>query len=67
MLAKKQLTKTIALEKYGIKDAQVNYQLSPEELHKITIEKGQGVEAASGALAVNTGEFTGRSPKDRFI
>ncbi len=67
MLAKKQLTKTIALEKYGIKNAQVNYQLSPEELHKITIEKGQGVEAASGALAVNTGEFTGRSPKDRFI
>src|SRR5690606_6242446 len=35
--------------------------------HKITIEKGQGVEANSGALAVNTGEFTGRSPKDRFI
>lgn len=67
MLAKKQLTKTIALEKYGIKDAQANYQLSPEELHNITIEKGQGVEAASGALAVNTGEFTGRSPKDRFI
>lgn len=67
MLAKKPFTKTIALEKYGIRNAQVNYQLSPEELHNTTIEKGQGVEAASGALAVNTGEFTGRSPKDRFI
>jgi phosphoenolpyruvate carboxykinase (ATP) len=67
MLAKKQITKTIALEKYGIRNAQVQYQLSPEELHDITIEKGQGVESASGALAVNTGEFTGRSPKDRFI
>lgn len=67
MLAKKQLTKTIALEKYGIRNAKINYQLSPKELHDITIEKGQGVEAASGALAVNTGEFTGRSPKDRFI
>jgi phosphoenolpyruvate carboxykinase (ATP) len=62
-----QFTKTIELEKYGIKKAQVRYQLSPEELHKITIEKGQGVEASNGALAVNTGEFTGRSPQDRFI
>ena len=67
MLAKKQFTKTIALEKYGINNAEVNYQLSPKELHEITIEKGQGVEASNGALAVNTGEFTGRSPKDRFI
>lgn len=67
MLAKKRITKTIALEKYGISNAQINYQLSPKELHEITIEKGQGVESASGALAVNTGEFTGRSPKDRFI
>ncbi|PKQ44904.1 phosphoenolpyruvate carboxykinase (ATP) [Confluentibacter flavum] len=62
-----QFTKTISLEKYGIKNAKVNYQLSPEELQDITLKKGQGVEASTGALAVNTGEFTGRSPKDRFI
>ncbi|WP_339915949.1 phosphoenolpyruvate carboxykinase (ATP) [Yeosuana marina] len=62
-----QLTKTIELEQYGIKKAKVRYQLSPKELHDITLEKGQGVEASSGALAVNTGEFTGRSPLDRFI
>ena len=67
MLANKQITKTIALNKYGIKNANAHYQLSPQELHELTIEKGQGVEANSGALAVNTGEFTGRSPKDRFI
>ncbi|WP_445956214.1 phosphoenolpyruvate carboxykinase (ATP) [Yeosuana sp.] len=60
-------TKTIALENYGIKKAKVRYQLSPKELHNIAIERGQGIEASSGALAVNTGEFTGRSPKDRFI
>ncbi|WP_242084103.1 phosphoenolpyruvate carboxykinase (ATP) [Aestuariivivens sediminis] len=60
-------TKSISLEHYGIKHANVNYQLSPERLHDIAIETGQGVEASSGALAVNTGEFTGRSPKDRFI
>jgi phosphoenolpyruvate carboxykinase (ATP) len=67
MLANTQITKTIALEKYGIKNATAHYQLSPEELQEATIEKGQGVETSSGALAVNTGEFTGRSPKDRFI
>lgn len=62
-----QASKTISLETYGIKNAKVKYQLTPEELHQITIEKGQGVESSTGALAINTGEFTGRSPKDRFI
>ena len=60
-------TKTISLENYGINNAKVNYQLTPEQLHDITIAKGMGREAYNGALAVNTGEFTGRSPMDRFI
>ncbi len=57
----------ISLEQYGIKNAKVHYNLSSDQLHNITIEKGQGVEASSGALAIRTGEFTGRSPQDRFI
>ncbi|AXT18366.1 phosphoenolpyruvate carboxykinase (ATP) [Flavobacteriaceae bacterium AU392] len=67
MVDNTQSTKTISLEKYGIKNAKVNYQLSPDELHDISVSSGQGVAASSGALAVNTGEFTGRSPMDRFI
>ncbi|HEY5687905.1 MAG TPA: phosphoenolpyruvate carboxykinase (ATP) [Yeosuana sp.] len=67
MMKQSQITKTIELENYGIKNAKVKYQLSAKELHDIAIEKGQGVEASSGALAVHTGEFTGRSPQDRFI
>lgn len=59
--------KSISLEKYGIENAKIQYQLSPNKLHEITIEKGLGKEASNGALAVNTGEFTGRSPQDRFI
>lgn len=55
------------MSKYGLEDTKTHYQLSPKELHNLTIEKGQGTEADSGALAVNTGEFTGRSPKDRFL
>ena len=61
------ITKTISLSDYGIKNNRIHYQLPPEELHEITIAKGMGKEASSGALAVNTGEFTGRSPMDRFI
>jgi phosphoenolpyruvate carboxykinase (ATP) len=55
------------LEKYGIKNAIENWQLSKDELIKITLEKENGKINSTGALAINTGEFTGRSPKDRFI
>ena len=43
------------------------WNLSPKELVQHSLDKGQGVLADSGAVVVNTGEFTGRSPKDRFI
>jgi phosphoenolpyruvate carboxykinase (ATP) len=67
MAADNQTTKTISIDQYGIKNAKVNYQLSAEKLHQETIQNGQGKEADNGALLVNTGEFTGRSPMDRFI
>lgn len=60
-------TKTISLDNLGIKGATIRYQLTSDELHDTTIEKKQGVNSSSGALAVETGEFTGRSPMDRFI
>ena len=67
MVGNTQSTKTISLEAYGIKNASVNYQLSPDQLHNTSLEKNQGKASSSGALAINTGEFTGRSPMDRFI
>jgi phosphoenolpyruvate carboxykinase (ATP) len=60
-------TKSISLNSLGIKNATVRYQLTSNELHQETLEKKQGVESSLGAIAVNTGEFTGRSPMDRFI
>jgi len=60
-------TKTISLNPYGITSSKAHYQLSPNQLHALTIAKKQGLESSSGALAIQTGEFTGRSPKDRFI
>lgn len=67
MVDKNQTTKSISLESCGITNARMHYQLTSEELHNETLAKGQGLEANTGALAVNTGEFTGRSPKDRFL
>ena len=60
-------TKSISLTDLGIKNAIIRYQLTSEELQEETIKKDQGVASSLGAIAVNTGEFTGRSPKDRFI
>jgi len=67
MTASDQNTKTISLKNYGITHENIHYQLSPAQLQAITVENKMGVETANGTLAVNTGEFTGRSPMDRFI
>ncbi|MDO8317102.1 MAG: phosphoenolpyruvate carboxykinase (ATP), partial [Flavobacterium sp.] len=56
-------SQSISLKELGIENAKIHYQLSPEELHDITVSEGQGVEISNGALAVNTGEYTGRSPQ----
>lgn len=45
----------------------VKYQLSPMELVDEALKCNEGKLASSGALAVDTGKFTGRSPKDKFI
>ena len=50
-----------------IRATNVHYQLTPETLIKQTLDYRQGVLSDTGALVVSTGEFTGRSPKDRFI
>ena len=67
MIGDKPITKTISLNKYGIKDATVHYQLKPEELQAISVDKGMGEETSNGTLVIKTGKFTGRSPEDRFL
>src|SRR6187402_426325 len=44
----------------------VHYQTSPGDLVLDTLRLGEGVLCDTGALLINTGEFTGRSPKDKF-
>ena len=43
------------------------WNLTPAELVEDTVINGQGVLTDTGAIAIETGEFTGRSPKDRFV
>ena len=47
-------------------DEKIHYQLSPDELTQQTLNRGEGVLNDTGALLINTGKFTGRSPKDKF-
>ena len=56
------------LDYLGLKNlATAFWNLSPAELVEETITLGQGSISNTGALCVDTGEFTGRSPKDKFI
>ena len=68
-----QITKSISLEKYGIKNVHdIVYNPSFEFLYNEELkpslegfEKGKLTEL--GAVNVMTGIFTGRSPKDKYI
>ena len=48
-------------------DLTIHFQLQPEELIQQTLDRKQGSLSDTGALVVNTGTFTGRSPDDRFF
>lgn len=51
----------------GLKNVAAAYwNLTPAELVEDTIINGMGELTSVGALAIDTGEFTGRSPKDKF-
>jgi phosphoenolpyruvate carboxykinase (ATP) len=55
------------LVKLGLqKTESVHYQSPPEELVQDTLRMDEGVLTEAGALSINTGEFTGRAPNDKF-
>ena len=60
--------KDASISDLGIRNVADEYwNLTPAELIEETIIRGEGMLTDTGALAVDTGKFTGRSPKDKFI
>lgn len=56
-----------ALEELGLHPTKpIHFQQTPAELAEQCVARGMGVFNDTGALLINTGEFTGRSPKDKF-
>ncbi len=61
-------SKVSSLGDSGITNAGNVYWNTPVAvLYEQTIKRGEGEIASSGGLVVKTGEFTGRSPKDKFV
>jgi phosphoenolpyruvate carboxykinase (ATP) len=69
----KELAKKLDLTQYGIRDVQeIYYNLSYDELYAHETDPSlegfeKGFVTNTGAVNVDTGIFTGRSPKDKYI
>src|ERR1700726_2428853 len=56
------------LEQHGIRNVNAAYwNLGAAQLAEHAIQRREGTLASDGSLAVYTGQFTGRSPKDKFV
>ena len=58
----------LGLEALGLKsDKSLSRNLSSEDLVSDIVKNGEGLIASSGAAMIDSGEYTGRSPKDKYI
>jgi phosphoenolpyruvate carboxykinase (ATP) len=61
------LTNTFSLEIDGLRNTTaVHRNLPLPLLYEEAIRRGEGLLAPGGAFVVSTGEYTGRTPKDKF-
>ena len=58
----------LGLDQLGLKNLNnVHRNLTAKELVDDIVENGEGVVGLRGAAMVDTGIYTGRSPKDKYI
>src|SRR5580693_1630838 len=54
-------------DKFGLKNLKgVHWNLGAPQLYQYSLSANEAVLSADGALCADTGDFTGRSPKDKF-
>src|SRR6202163_4219940 len=54
-------------DKFGLKNLKaVNWNLGAPQLYEHALRVGEAELSADGALCADTGDFTGRSPKDKY-
>lgn len=59
---------TVGLERWGLANARrVYWNLTPAEYYEHIVRNGEGIITDTGAIRVLTGQYTGRSPKDKFV
>ena len=60
--------KELQLESLGLNQInEVHRNLTVESLIEETVKNGEGIIGPRGVSIVDTGKFTGRSPKDKYI
>jgi phosphoenolpyruvate carboxykinase (ATP) len=63
-----QMIETQLLDRLGIgSNVKVWMDLSPAELYEHALRRGEAELVGSGAIVAETGQHTGRSPKDKFL
>lgn len=56
------------LSQHGVRNLQTAYwNLGTAQLIEYSLQRHEGILASGGALVVRTGQFTGRSPKDKYV
>lgn len=62
------MSKINEIEKLGLSNiGKVHYNLSYDELFEHEVKNNEGTVTSNGTFSVDTGIFTGRSPKDKYF